>query len=1133
MSQPQKADELGLELTQTGPKVQQVDGLMSPTAPQVVKGGKNLDVTPVINLSSHRTASHLQLKKKLEGLHNKESAKPKTDGLAKHYPGHVLTDAEVLDQQKKKQTSLDYQPVTNNLYYIDQYSTSRAQFLGDHAFRWLATMLIAIVVGCIGAAIRVCNLHVNAYKFLYVQEQIVDGKMWEAYGVFIAWSLLMLGCSSFAVLFFEMAANGSGIPDAKAYLNGINLKGVFTLRTLITKLFATAFLINSSTPTGTQGPVLFMGAVLGGWFPTVFKLLIRRVFCCSYEHEEIRDKEDIPIRPNPLSHKVYSQGYYQDVQSYAIGDYHNDDQQQQPDGSTQQRSYINYSANDLFLQDAGVQLHPLDGSDPIPGKTYYKDYPARTDINDENDKKKPALRGKAGFVDPDVVANLTIDDNIVPVTNTGRRFLAQAGVIIDAPTTAGSDPTDYAKPATNPTKFGEDINTKGGICGCFVKRKEVLVEVDAVNKQLILHPRAAGEEVDPSDTEFNIEKHVYDVNDEDSRSISRCCPRWLRAIHVPSLNNDSDRRDFISIGAAAGVSAIMGSALGGFAFVLEEMTSQYWRHELSIRVLGAAVVSYLVAQFFAQGNLGFWGVFTANANTLNAGRPNTPFLIQEVPVYIILGAVMGLVGAGYVFVAINVMRWRNKIMLGFTSKIPRFVDTMLIGAAWITLMFVLPLAWPCEPVSPAFALAGTTVTAFDCPAGFFNKMASLTMARTDVVIKRLLTRGVPYAFELPELTAWTLLFFTFCAIIQQTNSSWGAILPLMMIGSSWGRLFGKVWHEWFGGVAISGGVLHEKFDPGVYAVVATSAIFASATRSVFGMTLIVLEMMSDISLMIPVLTGTFVSHLVGSYFSPSLFIAIINERKLPYLPHEHPQDMPKLTAGQVMLPNPTMLGVMEKVSHLIAILSTSNHSAYPVIIDPCSAMNSTSGCESKGHLGEKCDKNFLGMIHRKHLLILLNRRVWRPTSTSITIDDFEHLNERIVPNPKELLTRLTAQDLDAYLDLTAWLNPSTLFVTEHTNAVQAYQMFRTLGLRHLPVVDAHQSLIGIITRFELLSNVVQSKYNKLLSTKCPDGNAAPLAQEHVDENNARDLTKKWHSEEKAKFDNKDLQRQALILHQAQ
>ena len=61
------------------------------------------------------------------------------------------------------------------------------------------------------------------------------------------------------------------------------------------------------------------------------------------------------------------------------------------------------------------------------------------------------------------------------------------------------------------------------------------------------------------------------------------------------------------------------------------------------------------------------------------------------------------------------------------------------------------------------------------------------------------------------------------------------------------------------------------------------------------------------------------------------------------------------------------------------------------------------------------------------------------------------------------------------LDLRTYVNRSGVCVPHHFSAMRAFIMFRTLGLRHLPVVDEHNHVVGIVTRKELLDESLGEK----------------------------------------------------------
>jgi hypothetical protein len=67
----------------------------------------------------------------------------------------------------------------------------------------------------------------------------------------------------------------------------------------------------------------------------------------------------------------------------------------------------------------------------------------------------------------------------------------------------------------------------------------------------------------------------------------------------------------------------------------------------------------------------------------------------------------------------------------------------------------------------------------------------------------------------------------------------------------------------------------------------------------------------------------------------------------------------------------------------------------------------------------------------------------------------------------------------ADLDLRAYVNRSGVSVPHHFSAMRTFVMFRTLGLRHLPVVDEHNHVVGIVTRKELLDESLGEKLSAL------------------------------------------------------
>ncbi len=100
------------------------------------------------------------------------------------------------------------------------------------------------------------------YKFGITTSYIDDNNWSSAFFSFLFFCLfyeLIAG----VLCWIEPAAAGSGIPEIRSFLNGINLNKAVRIRVLICKVIGMCFAQAGGLPLGKEGPMIHAGAIVG------------------------------------------------------------------------------------------------------------------------------------------------------------------------------------------------------------------------------------------------------------------------------------------------------------------------------------------------------------------------------------------------------------------------------------------------------------------------------------------------------------------------------------------------------------------------------------------------------------------------------------------------------------------------------------------------------------------------------------------------------------------------------------------------------------------------------------------------------------------------------------------------------
>ncbi|XP_010595736.2 H(+)/Cl(-) exchange transporter 7 isoform X2 [Loxodonta africana] len=186
------------------------------------------------------------------------------------------------------------------------------------------------------------------------------------------------------------------------------------------------------------------------------------------------------------------------------------------------------------------------------------------------------------------------------------------------------------------------------------------------------------------------------------------------------FRRDTEKRDFVSAGAAAGVSAAFGAPVGGVLFSLEEGAS-FWNQFLTWRIFFASMISTFTLNFVLSiyhGNI--WDL--SSPGLINFGRFDTEkmvYTIHEIPIFIAMGVVGGVLGA--VFNALNY--WLTMFRIRYIHRpCQQVIEAVLVAAVTATVAFVM--IYSSRDCQPLQGNAMSYPLQLFCADGEYNSMAA-------------------------------------------------------------------------------------------------------------------------------------------------------------------------------------------------------------------------------------------------------------------------------------------------------------------------------------------------------------------------------------------------------------------------
>ncbi|XP_005096600.1 H(+)/Cl(-) exchange transporter 7 [Aplysia californica] len=513
------------------------------------------------------------------------------------------------------------------------------------------------------------------------------------------------------------------------------------------------------------------------------------------------------------------------------------------------------------------------------------------------------------------------------------------------------------------------------------------------------------------------------------------------------FRSDTEKRDFVSAGAAAGVSAAFGAPVGGVLFSLEEGAS-FWNQALVWRIFFSSMVSTMtlnIVQSYIKGHP--WEL--SYAGLINFGTfDSVQYKFYELFIVIAMGAIGGLTGAAFNHINYKLTIFRMKYV---QRRWLQVIEVMIVAA--YTGCFAYVLIFFSNDCKPLRENRESMLVQFFCNDGEYSSSARLFFDTPEATVKNLF-HSPPGTYQVLTLTIFATGYFFLACWTYGLSVPSGLFIPCLLIGAAWGRIVGVLL-----GMTGHGATFGLSF----YSLVGASSQLGGIVRMTISLTVILMEATANVPLGLPVMISLIVAKWVGDQFNEGIYDLHIHLQGVPLLGWEPLPMSANLSAKSVMSHPVTVLRMHESVGRIARILKEESHNGFPVVdeYDPHTP-KIVDGCETFG--------TFRGLVLRSQLLMMLKKKLFQENPDineiigSLKMAHFNDCYPRYTPIQR---ISLTSEERNYHMNLEPFINQSHYVVLESASYTSIFKKFRSLGLRHMVVINFRNEVIGIVTRKDL------------------------------------------------------------------
>ncbi|KAL1534940.1 chloride channel protein CLC-c-like [Salvia divinorum] len=158
--------------------------------------------------------------------------------------------------------SLDYEMIETDLFKQDWRSRKMVQIFQYIYLKWTLALLIGLCTGLVGFLNNLAVENIAGYKLVITSNLMSNNKYLPAFAAFAGINVVLAISAGALCAYVAPAAAGSGIPEVKAYLNGIDAHSILAPSTLFVKIFGSILAVSAGLVVGKEGPMVHTGACI-------------------------------------------------------------------------------------------------------------------------------------------------------------------------------------------------------------------------------------------------------------------------------------------------------------------------------------------------------------------------------------------------------------------------------------------------------------------------------------------------------------------------------------------------------------------------------------------------------------------------------------------------------------------------------------------------------------------------------------------------------------------------------------------------------------------------------------------------------------------------------------------------------